>query len=267
MSVEIPYITEPRPDTGLTLAKLGVWLFLASEVMLFGAFFSSYVVLRAGNTWQDFAFGPAPVGQDAQSDEGDEWAEEEEAPDETEDADDHAGHDHAGHDHSAHDASAHAADDAGSAHDDHSDLHSPLQTAIPMATFNTVVLITSSVTVVLAYASLLLNNLGRFRFYFGITIALAFVFLGVKYVEYASKFAHGYFPATSPLLALYFTMTFLHVLHVIGGIVVLGYLVGPGTKMWKTNPAQFTGRIEAVGLYWHFVDLVWIFLFPILYLL
>ena len=62
-------------------------------------------------------------------------------------------------------------------------------------------------------------------------------------------------------------MTFLHVLHVVGGIVVLGYFVGPGTKMWKTNPAQFTGRVEAAGLYWHFVDLVWIFLFPVLYLL
>lgn len=249
MSVEIPYITEPRPDTGLTLAKLGIWLFLASEVMLFGAFFSSYVVLRAGNSWQDFAFGPAKIVQEAHDDEGDEWAEEEETHD------DHAAHD-------AHGDDAHAGD-----HDDHADLHSPLQTAIPMATFNTVVLITSSVTVVLAYASLLLKNLGRFRFYFGITIALACLFLVIKYFEYTAKFSHGYYPSTSPLLALYFTMTFLHVLHVIGGVVVLGYLVGPGAKMWQTNPAQFTGRVEATGLYWHFVDLVWIFLFPVLYLL
>jgi len=53
MSVVIPYVSEPRPDTGLTNAKLGIWLFLASEVMLFGALFSSYVLLRvgAGDAW------------------------------------------------------------------------------------------------------------------------------------------------------------------------------------------------------------------------
>ena len=246
MSVELPYITEPRPDTGLTLSKLGIWLFLASEVMLFGAFFSTYVVLRAGNSWQDFAFGPPAVTQSS-ADADDEWAEEkEESPG------------HAGHDHSA---------DADDAHSDHSDMHSPLQAAIPQATFNTIVLITSSVTMVLAYASLLLKDFGKFRFYFGLTLGLSYVFLFVKYFEYAAKFEHGFYPKTSPLLALYFTMTFLHVLHVVGGIVVNSYLIGPGAKMWKTNPAQFTGRIEAAGLYWHFVDLVWIFLFPVLYLL
>jgi cytochrome c oxidase subunit 3 len=49
--------------------------------------------------------------------------------------------------------------------------------------------------------------------------------------------------------------------------VVNGYLWGPGAKMWKTEPVRFTNRIEIAGLYWHFVDLVWIFLFPVLYLL
>ena len=52
-----------------------------------------------------------------------------------------------------------------------------------------------------------------------------------------------------------------------GGMVVIGYLIGPGAKMWRANPEQFTNRIECTGLYWHFVDLVWIFLFPSLYLL
>ena len=56
-------------------------------------------------------------------------------------------------------------------------------------------------------------------------------------------------------------------LHVIGGIIVNGYFFGPGSKMWSTEPEHFTNRIEVAGLYWHFVDLVWIFLFPILYLL
>ena len=52
-----------------------------------------------------------------------------------------------------------------------------------------------------------------------------------------------------------------------GGVVVNSYLWGPGAKMWRTEPARFTNRIEIAGLYWHFVDLVWIFLFPVLYLL
>ena len=65
----------------------------------------------------------------------------------------------------------------------------------------------------------------------------------------------------------YFTLTGLHGIHVIGGIVVFLYFLGPGAKMWKTNPEKFTNRIECTGLYWHFVDLVWIFLFPSLYLL
>ncbi len=58
-------------------------------------------------------------------------------------------------------------------------------------------------------------------------------------------------------------MTGLHGLHIIGGMVVMAYFIGPGAKMWKTNPEQFTNRIENTGLYWHFVDLVWIFLFPV----
>ena len=62
-------------------------------------------------------------------------------------------------------------------------------------------------------------------------------------------------------------MTGLHVLHVIGGIIVIFFFWMPGAKMWKSDPERFTNRIEIVGLYWHFVDLVWIFLFPVLYLL
>jgi heme/copper-type cytochrome/quinol oxidase subunit 3 len=242
VSVEIPYITKPRPDTGLTNGKLGVWLFLASEVMLFGAFFSSYAYLRAGNTWDDFAFGRPgiEIAADAHADE-------------------HA-------EHATDDAHGEAHGEA-TAHGGHEGLSTPLQPSIPMATFNTIVLIASSVTVVLAWASLLLKNFGRFRLYWGITIAFAFVFLVVKYFEYCGKFAHGFYPKTSPLLGLYFLMTFLHVIHVIGGIIVNGYLLGPGSKMWKTDPERFTQRIEVAGLYWHFVDLVWIFLFPILYLL
>lgn len=196
--MNIPYTSTLRPDTGLYNAKLGVWLFLASEVMLFGALFSTYVLLRVNApTW--------PHGYDILN--------------------------------------------------------------VPLATFNTVVLISSSVTMVMSWASLMLKNFKKFKMYMGLTILLSFVFLVVKYFEYSAKFEHGLYPGTNTFLAIYFTITALHGLHIVGGIVVNGYLWGPGAKMWKTDPARFTNRVEVAGLYWHFVDLVWIFLFPVLYLL
>ena len=196
--MEIPYTVEDREDTGLNNVKLGIWLFLASEVMLFGGLFSSYVLLRVGaETW--------PVGASILS--------------------------------------------------------------VPIGTFNTIVLIASSVTMVTAWASLKMQDFGKFRLYGGSTVGLAVLFLGVKAFEYGDKFSHHLYPSESTCLAIYFTLTGLHALHIIGGIIVIGYFVGPGSKMWKTAPEQFTNRIEAVGLYWHFVDLVWIFLFPVLYLL
>ena len=69
-------------------------------------------------------------------------------------------------------------------------------------------------------------------------------------------------------MGIYFTLTGLHVLHIIGGLVVLIYLwTRQADKMWEENPDLLANRVEVTGLYWHFVDLVWIFLFPILYLL
>ena len=196
--MEIPYTVESREDTGLNNVKLGIWLFLASEVMLFGGLFSSYVLLRVGaETW--------PVGASILS--------------------------------------------------------------VPIATFNTVVLIASSVTMVMAWASLKMNDFKKFKLYLGSTVGLAVLFLVVKAYEYGDKFSHDLYPSESTFLAIYFTVTGLHALHIVGGIIVNGYFVGPGSKMWKTAPEQFTNRIEAAGLYWHFVDLVWIFLFPVLYLL
>jgi cytochrome c oxidase subunit 3 len=192
----IPYTVEARPDTGLTNGKLGIWLFLASEVMLFGALFSTYIILRLG----------AP-----------EWP--------------------------------------------HGELN------IPLGTVNTVILISSSVTMVMAWASLKMNDWGKHRLYLVATFVLAAIFLVNKYFEYSAHFQTGELPAKSTFLAIYFTMTGLHGLHILGGMVVMLYLLGPGAKMWKTNPDQFANRIEATGLYWHFVDLVWIFLFPVLYLL
>ena len=196
MSMEIPYIVDERPDTGLTNGKLGIWLFLASEVMLFGALFSTYIILRMG----------AP-----------EWP------------------------------------------------HGELNVWLGMA--NTFILIGSSVTMVMAWASLKLGDFGKHRMYLAATFGLSALFLVNKYFEYSTHWSHGELPSKSTFLAIYFTLTGLHGLHILGGIVVMLYLLGPGAKLYKKNPEQFTNRIEYTGLYWHFVDLVWIFLFPVLYLL
>ena len=85
-------------------------------------------------------------------------------------------------------------------------------------------------------------------------------------VEYASAFA----PKHSPYFAVYFTITGLHGLHVLAGVLIMIYFWLPiegGANMFKKNPEHLANRVEVVGLFWHFVDLVWIFVFPIFYLL
>ena len=194
--MNIPYTVETRPDTGLANGKLGIWLFLASEVMLFGALFSTYIILRTGAV---------------------EWP--------------------------------------------HGEL------SVLLGAINTVILISSSVTMVMAWASLKMNDWGKHRLYLILTFVLAGIFLVNKYFEYADHLTRGEGPWHSTFLAIYFTMTGLHGLHIVGGMVVMAYFIGPGAALWRKTPEQFTNRIEYTGLYWHFVDLVWIFLFPILYLL
>jgi cytochrome c oxidase subunit 3 len=76
----------------------------------------------------------------------------------------------------------------------------------------------------------------------------------------------NYGPKHNTFTAIYFTLTGLHALHILGGTVVIFYFWAFGGAMWKTDPERFTNRIEVSGLFWHFVDLVWIFLFPVLYL-
>jgi heme/copper-type cytochrome/quinol oxidase subunit 3 len=112
-----------------------------------------------------------------------------------------------------------------------------------------------------------MKKFDKYRLFMGLTILLGLIFLVVKIFEYKSKFAHDLSPSESTFLAIYFTLTGLHALHVIGGLIVNSYFWGPGSKMWLSKPDQFINRIEIAGLYWHFVDIVWIFLFPTLYLL
>src|SRR5580765_2436959 len=173
--MDIPYTVEVRPDTGLTNGKIGIWLFLASEVMLFGALFASYILIRTGMpSW--------PRGDTILN--------------------------------------------------------------VPLATFNTIVLISSSVTMVMAWASLMRKRFGTFRLYMGATILLGGVFLVVKYFEYSHKFHDELFPSTNNFLAIYFTLTGLHMLHVAGGMAVNAVLWLTGPKQWESNPAWFTNRVE-----------------------
>ena len=183
--MEIPYTVELRRDTGLTNGRIGIWLFLASEVMLFGALFASYILIRTGApSW--------PRGDTILN--------------------------------------------------------------VPLATFNTIVLISSSVTMVMAWASLKRNRFGTFRIYMSSTVLLGGVFLVVKYFEYSHKFETGLFPSTSNFLAIYFTLTGLHMLHVIGGMAVNAYFCfsrarSSGRRIRNGSPTGSSTR-DCSGISW-----------------
>lgn len=81
------------------------------------------------------------------------------------------------------------------------------------------------------------------------------------------KFMGNHGPRYGNYYALYFTMTALHGLHVVGGALVLLYFVVFGKRIYRKNPEHLANRVEVGGLFWHFVDLIWIFLFPLMYLL
>lgn len=147
---------------------------------------------------------------------------------------------------------------------------------------NTAVLIISSLTMVLSVRSAQLNQKRNTLLFLGITITCAFIFLIIKYFEYSHKIHLGYMPFelgdklgiafgegerdTLPLFfGLYYTITGLHALHIIIGIGLLGWMFVKAAKGYFYE-GYFT-PLENVGLYWHLVDLVWIFLFPLLYLI
>ncbi|MGA1598156.1 MAG: cytochrome c oxidase subunit 3 [bacterium] len=126
--------------------------------------------------------------------------------------------------------------------------------------FNTFVLLTSSLTIVLAHDAAEHGDKDRAFKYIWFTIFGGLVFMCVKAYEYGSKIAHGVGFTTNIFWSFYFTMTGLHALHVLGGMVIMGMVSFDIRKGYNLH------RAELVGLYWHFVDIVWIFLFPILYI-
>lgn len=188
-------------------AKMGMWLFLFTEVLLFGALFIVYGVYLHGFTWQ-FQQGSARL-------------------------------------------------------------------SIPVGAVNTAILLTSSLTMALAIAALQRAREARALRLLFATVGCAGAFLVIKAFEWAGKFTHGVYPGAGFLLeqtkgeiiffGLYFTMTGLHALHVLVGIPVI--LWGASrVRAGAVNPERCV-FLENAGLYWHLVDLAWIYLFPLFYLI
>jgi cytochrome c oxidase subunit III len=183
--------------TGLPHAKLGMWAFLASEIMLFGGLISSYVILRSGSA--------------------------------------------------------------------HMVIPPRTMMGVPLATVNTFVLITSSVTMVLALAAIKAGEMDKYMRYLAATFGGGIGFLLIKAYEYNHKWHEGITISSNLFGSFYFTLTGLHAVHVIGGMGIMAYLMWAGAKGHQS--AHNYDRVEAGGLYWHFVDLVWVILFPLLYLI
>lgn len=183
---------ETRAVTGIPTGKVGMWWFLASEIVLFGGLIGVYLMSRVrGAGWSEMA--------------------------------------------------AHL--------------------SVPVGTLNTLVLLTSSLTMVRAFAAAEKGNQKGIRTSLFWTVVLGLVFLIIKGFEWGGEIGAGFPPTAGAFWSFYYTMTGLHALHVLGGVVVnvlllLSALLRLGSEH----------RIELAGLYWHFVDIVWIFLFPLLYL-
>jgi len=178
-------------STEVPTGRLGIWWFLASEVVIFGGLIATYILFR----WRHH-----------------EWGVE----------------------------AANTINAAGA--------------------FNTLVLLTSSLTMVLAHAAVGEGKLDKAARNLGFTLLGGVIFLCVKAFEYAHEIREGFVPARSLFWSFYYTMTGLHALHVLGGMVAIAVVLAAVRK------GRAPQRVEYVGIYWHFVDVVWIFLFPLLYL-
>lgn len=144
-----------------------------------------------------------------------------------------------------------------------------------MGGVNTVILLTSSLTVVLGIVALQKGNKRLSLNMLWITVAFGLLFLVNKYFEWGAKFHHGIYPKGPALqemsegeimyFGLYYVMTGLHGLHIVVGLIFIGFVMWQIKKDILT-PTNFQ-RLENAGLYWHLVDIIWIFLFPLFYLI
>jgi cytochrome c oxidase subunit 3 len=195
---------EHRDYTG---AKLGMWLFLFTEILLFGGMFLLYSIYRTVHTAEFHEAGK--------------------------------------------------------------------EMSITIGAINTVILLTSSLTMVLSISAIKNGQKGRSILFQAITIILGLAFLGNKYVEWSDHIHHGFYPNSPELLAmshgkilffgLYYVMTGIHGLHVLIGISVIGFVLVL-TKRGEVSSEDYI-KLENTGLFWHLVDVIWIYLFPLFYLI
>jgi cytochrome c oxidase subunit 3 len=144
-----------------------------------------------------------------------------------------------------------------------------------IGTLNTIILLTSSATIAMSITAIQKNNKKLALVLAGITILLGLAFLVNKYFEWGEHIREQIYPGSSVLAlrgqgdvlfyGLYFFMTGLHALHIIIGLVFIGIVTGKITR----NKITFDNYVllENSGLYWHLVDMIWIFLFPLFYLI
>jgi heme/copper-type cytochrome/quinol oxidase subunit 3 len=134
-----------------------------------------------------------------------------------------------------------------------------------LGAINTLVLVTSSLTMILALNAARAERQQRAAKFLLLTVLLGLTFLGIKSIEYTHEIGEGFTPSAGMFWSFYYIMTGLHGLHVFGGIVLNAtlYFAAVRGSLWSGNHRS---RVEFAGLYWHFVDVVWIFLFPLLYL-
>jgi cytochrome c oxidase subunit 3 len=148
---------------------------------------------------------------------------------------------------------------------------------IILGTINTAVLIASSLTVVLSVHAAHQSKQKALLVFLALTILLGLVFLGIKFTEYAHKFEEHLFPGlnfqyqgenpghAAIFFSFYFAMTGIHALHMVIGIGIFLVLM---VSAWRGRYSKhYFTPVEMAGLYWHFVDIIWIFLFPLFYLL
>ena len=179
-----------RREPVIPATRLGMWIFLSSEVGTFGGLIAAYVLMRM---WHQ------------------EW------------------------------------------------LHESAHTLLWIGTINTVVPLTSSLTMVLAHQAAEERDRPRVRRLLLATVALGVLFLCLKAFEYSHEIHGGHTPRVSVFWSFYFAMTGLHALHIIGGLVLMLYAI---TGLRHDCVLR---RVAPIGLYWHFVDVVWIILFPLMY--
>jgi heme/copper-type cytochrome/quinol oxidase subunit 3 len=186
---------EEYTTTGIPHDKMGMWVFLCSEVMFFTGLIGSYIVLR-------FATPLWPVPGTVLN--------------------------------------------------------------IPLTAFNTFILICSSVTMVQALAAVQRGDLRKTKLFLCLTVLGGAFFLSIQAIEYWKLLHEGFNPHVSLFGSIFFTTTGFHGFHVLCGVICMAFVTGKAL-LGRYTQASHLG-IETIGLYWHFVDLVWIVLFTIIYL-